>query len=277
VLQIDKILGKGGETKMIYVVGPRGRLASAFQELLISKGLDFTPMQTQEAFDMPRLSPEDCVINFAGRAVKSDERNLSTPSLRKVNVELPKNLADECHKASSHFIHFTTELESLNPNQDEYTRTKAEATRYILGLAKLGLQVACISLPSIVGFVERPGYVEKQVRDALAKGSMGDSQIHFARGMLHKEDFNAITYAAFDNRWVSEKLITIDNVTHISSSIFATSLQRGNGSDSKSVIFIDQSMGKNISLENSHIKMMAMTPTDLMLRLIYQTLNFGLK
>ena len=262
------------ELIMIYVIGPRGRLASVFQLFLLKKSIDFRMIDTEKAFEIYGLNPEDCVINFAARGVRSDKRGGFTSEFKRINVELPEELSKKCLEAGAHLIHFSSELELFQTSNDVYVSSKASATSKILQSATVGLDVACLSLPSIVGFMGDPGYVEKVVLDRIANDNHSGNLAQFNRGMLHKFDFSSLLYDLVTNRWISTEIIKIDPITYLTSELFEFEIAANLRNPNKQGSQFDWSTENFSTFRNSTIKFNPMTASQLTSMLVAEALEF---
>jgi hypothetical protein len=202
---------------MIHVVAPRGRLANSFiSHLLLSKE-KFCLVQTLDAFKLRKLSQGDVVVNFAARGVVIEDRKISMAEMYRINVELVGKLGLFCNESGAMLIQMSSELTNSNFSSDGYIQTKREAANSLLSMSENGLKLACLSLPSIVGFTERKGHVEKIIAKVLLNNETFPPEDSIDRGMLHKHDFNRIILEVIKQKWSSKREISIEPLNFIDS------------------------------------------------------------
>lgn len=255
---------------MIHVVGPRGRLARSFTEHLTNNGTDYILVPTLEAFELDKLSKNDVIINFAARGVLSEDRNTSLEEMQLVNVDLAEKLGLACLKSESFLVQLSSELTSIDSLKDNYVETKREAAIRLLNMSKLGLNLACLSLPSIVGFNDRKGHVEKIIAKNLRKESNDTEQEEISRGVIHKYDFNWILTEVINGEWKSKRDINLRPLNVISSRMIQQELEslRKNGYFDDT--FIDRSKKPELKYLDPTINIIGMDSLNLVRRLIIE-------
>ena len=255
---------------MIHVVGPRGRLARSFTEHLTNNGTDYILVPTLEAFELDKLSKNDVIINFAGRGVLSEDRDISLEEMQLVNVDLAGKLGLECLESGSFLIQLSSELTSVDYLKDNYVETKREAAIRLLNMSELGLNLACLSLPSIVGFSDRKGHVEKIIAKSLRKKSNNTKQEEISRGVIHKYDFNWILTEVINGEWKSKRDINLRPLNIISSRMIQEEVEslRMNGYFEDT--FIDRSKKPELKYLDPTINIIGMDSLKLVRRLIIE-------
>jgi hypothetical protein len=232
-------------------------------------------VQTTEGFFLDKIESHDTILNFAARGVKSEERTLIDSTFRQINVDLPRYLSQKCLETGAYLIHFTTALELVKDREDYYTKTKFESTEQVLSLASLGLRVACISLPSIVGFMNRPSYLEKQILNVISKKVLINSDVPIDRGMLHKQDFSAILYLTLINQWKSEEVITIKPITQITTEVFATTINAFLSKQNWNPEISDWPEIKEVDFVDSNLSLEPLDSSTLMKLLLNEAQRYG--
>lgn len=255
---------------MIHVVGPRGRLAKNFTEYLASNATEYVSVPTLEAFNLTKLSESDVIINFAARGVRSEERVESDEELQLINVDLAEKLGLACLNSGSFLIQLSTQLTKTDSAKNSYVETKREAAVRLLKMSELGLNLACLSLPSIVGFKDRKGHVEKVIASSLRNHSNYPNQEEITRGVIHKYDFNLILAGIIAGKWKSQRIIDIKPLNIISLSMIQQEvgffLKNGHFEDN----LIDWSKQPELSFAEDTINLVGMDSLALVRNLIIE-------
>lgn len=255
---------------MIHVVGPRGRLAKNFTEHLTNNGTEYVLVPTVDAFNLTKLSENDVLINFAARGVVSEDRDVSLEEMQLVNVELAERLGLACLNSGSFLIQLSSQLTNTDSSKNTYVETKREAAVKLLNMSELGLSLACLSLPSIVGFRDRKGYVEKVIARSLRNDSSYSKQEEITRGVIHKFDFDWILTEVITGKWKSKGDIRITPLNIISVNMIQQEvehfLKNGHFEDT----FIDRSRKPELRFVDSTINIIGMDSISLIRKLIIE-------
>lgn len=255
---------------MIHVVGPRGRLARSFTEHLTNNSTDYILVPTLEAFELNKLSKNDVIINFAARGVLSEDRDISLEEMQLVNVDLAGKLGLECLESGSFLIQLSSDLTSIDSLKDNYVETKREAANRLLNMSELGLNLACLSLPSIVGFSDRKGHVEKIIAKSLRKKTNDTKQEEISRGVIHKYDFNWILTEIINGEWKSKRDINLRPLNIISSRMIQQEVESLRMNGSFDDIFIDRSKRPKLKYLDPTINIIGIDSLTLVRRLIIE-------
>lgn len=255
---------------MIYVVGPRGRLAKSFTEHLLSNGTEFVAVPTLDAFNLTKLSKCDVLINFAARGVVSEERDVSLEEMQLVNVELAEKLGLACINSGSFLIQLSSQLINTDSSKNNYIETKREAAVKLLKMSKLGLNLACLSLPSIVGFRDRKGHVEKVIARCLRNDSSFSKQEEITRGVIHKNDFDWILTDVVTRKWKSKSDISLTPLNIVSSSMIQQEVKSYLMNECFVDTFTDQSSRPELRFVDPTINMIGMDSLRLVRKLIIE-------
>jgi hypothetical protein len=255
---------------MIHVVGPRGRLAKNFTEHLLRNGTEYVAVPTLDAFNLTKLSENDVLINFAARGVVSEDRDVSLEEMQLVNVELAEKLGLACLNSGSFLIQLSSQLTITDPSKNSYVETKREAAGKLLNMSELGLSLACLSLPSIVGFRDRKGHVEKVIARSLRNASSYSKQEEITRGVIHKFDFDWILTEVIKGKWESKGDINIVPLNIISINMIQTEVEYFLKNRHFEDTFIDRSSKPELRFVDSTINMIGMDSISLVRKLIIE-------
>ncbi len=255
---------------MIHVVGPRGRLAKNFTEHLLRNGMEYVAVPTLDAFNLTKLSENDVLINFAARGVVSEDRDISLEEMQLVNVELAEKLGLACLNSGSFLIQLSSQLTNTDPSKNSYVETKREAAVKLLNMSELGLSLACLSLPSIVGFRDRKGHVEKVIARRLQNASSYSKQEEITRGVIHKFDFDWILTEVIRGKWKSKRDINIAPLNIISINMIQKEVEYFIKNRHFEDTFIDRSSKPELRFVDSTINMSGMDSISLVRKLIIE-------
>jgi hypothetical protein len=82
--------------------------------------------------------------------------------------------------------------------------------------------------------------------------------------MLHKIQFSALVYEAVVNRWASQNVISIEQKTYLTASVFVSAMEAYLNAENQNLKVYDRSEIKKITFEDSIINLTPMDPYTLM-------------